>query len=50
MANVWITFLKSWRARNKGVSMKDSMKRAAVEYKKQKGTGEKKKGKKAKKK
>jgi len=39
MANVWISFLKSWRARNKGVSMKDSMKRAAVEYKKQKGTG-----------
>ena len=37
MANKWISFLKSWRSRNKGVSMKDSMKRAAVEYRKQKG-------------
>jgi hypothetical protein len=37
MANKWISFLKSWRAKNKGVSMKDSMKRAALEYRKQKG-------------
>ena len=36
MANRWITFLKSWRAKNKGVSLKDSMKRASSEYKKSK--------------
>ena len=35
--NKWISFLKSWRARHKGVSMKDSMKKAAVDYRKQKG-------------
>ena len=37
MANKWISFLKSWRSKHKGVSMKDSMKQAAVEYRKQKG-------------
>ena len=51
MANKWISFLKSWRVKNKGVSMKDSMKRAAVEYKKGKSSDEKpKKRRKAKKK
>ena len=34
MANPWISFLKSWRAKNKGVSLKDSMKQASSEYKK----------------
>ena len=41
MANKWISFLKSWRAKNKGVSMKDSMKRDAGEYKKGKSSDEK---------
>lgn len=38
MANKWLVFLKSWRAKNKGVSLKDAMKRASSEYKKSKGS------------
>ena len=34
MANKWISFLKSWRAKHKGVSLKDSMKKASVDYRK----------------
>ena len=37
MANKWITFLKSWRSKHKGVSLKDSMKQESSEYKKSKG-------------
>ena len=37
MANPWISFLKSWRSKHKGVSLKDSMKQASSEYKKSKG-------------
>ena len=45
--NSWLTFLKSWRARHKGESLKTSMKKASVEYRKSKGkTTEKKKRKK----
>lgn len=40
MGNKWISFLKSWRAKNKGVSLRDSMKKASVEYKKS-GAGSK---------
>ena len=39
MANAWISFLKSWRAKHKGVSMKSAMKQAAVEWRKKKGNG-----------
>ena len=43
-ANRWVVFLKSWRAKHKGVSLSDSMKRASKEYKKQpKVAGKKKK-------
>ena len=37
MANVWLSFLKSFRAKHKGMSMKEAMKKAAVEYRKKKG-------------
>ena len=37
MSNPWISFLKSWRSKHKGVSLKDSMKQASSEYKKSKG-------------
>ena len=37
MANKWISFLKSWRAKHKGVSLKDSMKKGSAEYKSKKG-------------
>ena len=39
MANAWLAFLKSWRAKHKGVSMKSAMKQAAVEWRKKKGNG-----------
>ena len=49
MANAWIEFLKSYRSSHKGISMKQAMKAAAVEWKKKKGSGAaKKKGKKKK--
>ena len=42
--NPWLAFLKSYRVKNKGVSMKDSMKKAAVLWRAQKkGSTEKKK-------
>ena len=41
--NPWLVFLKSYRARNKGKSMKQAMKDAAVEYRKKKGGKGKKK-------
>ena len=43
MANAWISFLKTWRSKHKGVSLKDSMKRASAEYKKSKAPSSKKK-------
>ena len=39
MANKWLAFLKSWRAKNPKVSMKMAMKSAAVEWRKAKGAG-----------
>ena len=50
MANAWIEFLKSYRSSHKGMSMKQAMKSAAVEWKKKKGGGGAKKKGKAKKK
>ena len=47
MANPWLTFLKSYRAKNPKLSMKAAMKSGAVQYRKQKGGG-KSKGKKKK--
>ena len=38
--NPWVVFLKQWRSRNKGVSLKDSMKRASVEWKKKRQKSE----------
>ena len=46
MPNKWISFLKSWRAKNKGVSLKDAMKRASADYKKSGASSKKKKTKK----
>ena len=37
-ANPWITFLKEWRAKNKGESLKSSMKKASVAYRSQKSS------------
>jgi hypothetical protein len=34
MPNKWISFLKDFRKRNKGLSLKDAMKKASSEYKK----------------
>ena len=54
MPNKWISFLKSWRAKHKGESLKSAMKKAAVDYRKsgggasktkKKGKGKKKKSK-----
>ena len=39
MANKWLVFLKSWRAKHPKVSMKMAMKSAAVEWRKAKGAG-----------
>ena len=47
MPNAWLTFLKSYRAKNPKMSMKAAMKSGAVVYRKQKGGG-KSKGKKKK--
>jgi hypothetical protein len=46
--NPWLSFLKAYRSRNPGKSMKEAMKSAAVEYRKKKGgaKGKKKKAKK----
>ena len=33
-ANPWITFLKQFRAKHKGLSLKDAMKKASSAYKK----------------
>ena len=34
--NPWLQFVKDFRKRNSGLSLKDSLKKASVEYKKQK--------------
>lgn len=34
MANKWLSFLKEFRSRNKGMSLKQAMKAASKEYKK----------------
>lgn len=39
--NPWLTFLKSYRAKNPKLSMKAAMKQGAVAYRKQKGSGKK---------
>ena len=41
--NRWLVFLKSWRSKHKGVSLKDSMKKASADYKKSKSSEPKKK-------
>lgn len=41
--NRWLVFLKSWRAKHKGVSLRDSMKKASAEYKKSSKSSEPKK-------
>jgi len=41
MANAWIQYLGAYRKKNPKMSMKMAMKSAAVEYRKQKGTGSK---------
>jgi hypothetical protein len=50
MANKWLSFLKEFRSRNKGMSLKQAMKAASSEYKKsakpKKAKGKKKKPKK----
>ena len=47
MANAWLTFLKSYRAKNPKLSMKQAMKQGALVWKKSKkqssGKGKKKK-------
>ena len=41
--NKWLQFLKGWRAKHKGVSLRDSMKKASAEYRKSKSSDPKKK-------
>ena len=43
MANPWLSFLKSFRAKNPSLSMKMAMKKGAVAYRKQKGSSKGKK-------
>ena len=43
MPNAWLSFLKSFRAKNPKLSMKQAMKQGAVAYKKSKGGKGKKK-------
>lgn len=39
MPNAWLKFLKEYKAKHKGISLKDAMKKASVEYKKKKKKG-----------
>ncbi len=48
MANKWLTYLKAYRKKHPGKSMKECLKAAAVEYRKIKGGGDTKKAKKKK--
>ena len=43
MPNKWLSFLKSFRAKNPDLSMKMAMKKGAVAYRKSKGGKSKKK-------
>ena len=43
MPNQWLSFLKKWKAtKGKGLSLKECMKKASVEYKKKKNVTKKK--------
>ena len=46
MGNPWLVFVKAFRKKNPGMSLKDSLKKASVEYKKGKKSAPKKKFKK----
>ena len=46
MPNAWISFLKDFRKKNKGLSLKEAMKKASVAYKSKKPATKKKKVKK----
>jgi hypothetical protein len=43
MANKWLSFLSEYRKKHSGMSLKQAMKSASSEYKKQKGSKPKKK-------
>ena len=43
MGNAWIDFLKQYRKKNPGLSLKQAMKKASSEYKKKKPAAQKKK-------
>ena len=36
MPNKWLTFLKEYKKKHSGMSLKEAMKKSSVEYKKQK--------------
>jgi hypothetical protein len=48
MANRWLSFLKEYRSKHKGMSLKNAMKAASVEYRKGGKPAQKKKRKKQK--
>ena len=50
MGNAWLDFVKAYRKKHPGLSLKDTLKKASVEYKKKPTKKVKKKGKAKKKK